>query len=105
MGSIGGRKLNTILSNLENILAVELMCAAQAFDYRKPMRSGKILDACHDLVRTAIDHAEEDRVFADDLKKAQQLIASKALMLRANETAQKENIDLNGPFDELFRLS
>jgi len=105
MGSISGRKLNTIISNLDNILAVELMCAAQAFDYRKPMRSGKILDACHDLVRTTIDHAEEDRVFADDLKKAQRLIASKALMHCANETARKENIDLNGPFDELFRLS
>jgi histidine ammonia-lyase len=105
MGSISGRKLNMIIDNLENILAVELVCAAQAFDYRKPMRSGKILDACHALVRAKIDHAEEDRVFSDDLKIARSIIASKALSECSTKTSQNENINLNGPFDELFRLS
>jgi histidine ammonia-lyase len=105
MGSISGRKLNTIIDNLENILAVELVCAAQAFDYRKPMRSGKVLDACHDLIRAKIDHAEEDRVFSEDLKIARSIIATKSLNNCSIAVAQKENINLNGPFDELFRLS
>ena len=105
MGSISGRKLNMIIDNLENILAVELVCAAQAFDYRRPMHSGKILDSCHDLIRSKIDHAEEDRVFSEDLKIARSIIASKELNDCASNTAKKENINLNGPFDELFRLS
>jgi len=38
MGSISGRKFNTILSNLEKILALELMLGAQAMDLRRPNR-------------------------------------------------------------------
>ncbi|HEY0272993.1 MAG TPA: histidine ammonia-lyase, partial [Chitinophaga sp.] len=34
MGSISGRKLNTILDNLEYIQAIELMCACQAIEFR-----------------------------------------------------------------------
>ncbi len=104
MGSISGRRVNQVLDNLEKILAVELVCAAQAFDYRRPMKSGKILEACHALVRQRIDHAEEDRVFADDLEAARQLVASQELVQTANEAAQKANIKLGGGQSEHFRL-
>ncbi len=104
MGSISGRKANQVISNLENILAVELVCAAQAFDYRKPMKSGKILDACHEVVRSQIDHAEEDRVFAKDIAIAAEIIRNKQLVDTSLEVAQKENINLNGSQDELFGL-
>lgn len=104
MGSISGRKLNQVIDNLENILAVELVTAAQAFDYRKPLKSSAILEACHELIRDHIDHAEEDRVFAKDIQKANALIVSRSLVETANEAAGKNDIDLNGPYDELFRF-
>ncbi len=104
MGSISGRKANQVITNLENILAVELVCAAQAFDYRKPMKSGKILDACHELVRSKIDHAEEDRVFGDDIAIAANIIRNKQLMETSETIAQKEYINLNGSQNELFGL-
>lgn len=96
MGSISGRKLNQVIDNLENILAVELVSAAQAFDYRKPLKSGVILESCHELVRDHIDHAEEDRVFADDIQKANALIVSKSLVETANQAASENGITLNG---------
>ncbi|MFY0607281.1 MAG: histidine ammonia-lyase [Cyclobacteriaceae bacterium] len=105
MGSISGRKLNQVIDNLENILAVELLCAAQAFDYRKPMKSSKILDACHEVIRAAIDHAEEDRVFADDILKAQQLVVDQSLINTAYKTASANNINLKGDFYGLFSIS
>ncbi|WP_416866978.1 MAG: histidine ammonia-lyase [Imperialibacter sp.] len=105
MGSISGRKLNTVLDNLENILAVELVCAAQAFDYRKPMKSGVILDACHELVRQKIDHAEEDRIFGDDIAVAREIVASGELTSAALEVAQSNNINLKGDLYESFSLS
>lgn len=74
MGSISGRKLAMILDNLHQILAIELLCAAQAFDYRRPLKSGPMLDVCHDLIRNVIDHAEEDRIFADDIRAMAELI-------------------------------
>lgn len=104
MGSISGRKLNQVIDNLENILAVELVSAAQAFDYRRPMKSGHVLDGCHELIRENIDHAEEDRVFADDLGIAQKLIANRSLNDRAKATAEKNNINLNGTWNELFGI-
>jgi len=94
MGSISGRKLNIIIDNLEHILAIELICAAQAFDYHKPLKSGLVLDHCHELIRTKINHAEEDRIFSEDIKLAHELISSGALVKKANETAQAHHIDL-----------
>lgn len=105
MGSISGRKLNQVIDNLENILAVELICAAQAFDYRKPMKSSRILDACHELVRHSIDHAEEDRIFADDIVKAHHLITAGAIARTAYQTAETTGIHLKGDLYELFSIS
>lgn len=104
MGSISGRRVNEVIDNVENILAVELLCAAQAFDFRHPCTSGVILEACHHMIRDKIDHASEDRVFADDLVIAREIIASKSLSKMAEETAIKENIDLKGENSELFGL-
>lgn len=83
MGSISGRKLAMILDNLHQILAIELLCAAQAFDYRRPLKSGPLLDVCHDLIRDVIDHAEEDRIFADDIRAMAGLISSGRLLALA----------------------
>ncbi len=102
MGSICGRKANQVIDNLEKILAVELVCASQAFDFRKPLKSGKILEACHRLIRKNIDHAEEDRVFADDILTAQNLIKSKKLVEAADSAAELENINLGSEYHELF---
>ncbi len=105
MGSISARKLNQVIANTEKILAVELVSAAQAFDFRKPMKSGPILEACHELVREHIDHADEDRVFANDILKAQQLIQTHQISNLAEKAAANNNIDLNGSYHELFGLS
>jgi histidine ammonia-lyase len=102
MGANAARKTQRILENLEYILAIELLCAAQAFDYRKPLRSGHILDECHNLIRSRIDHAEEDRIFAHDIGIAHDLVASHKLVTLTYSVAEKEKIDLNGPYHELF---
>ncbi|EMR01564.1 Histidine ammonia-lyase [Cesiribacter andamanensis AMV16] len=104
MGSISSRRLNQVLANLENILAIELLCAAQAFDYRKPMRSSALLDACHELVRSRIDHAEEDRVFADDIHILGEIIRQQELVTLTQDIASHENLDLYGPHYEDFGL-
>ena len=104
MGSIGARKTYQIVLNLEYILAVELLCAAQAFDYRKPLRSSKILEACHNLVRNEIDHAEEDRIFANDIIIARDIIISKRLIELTYRIAQNGSINLKGPYYELFGI-
>ncbi len=103
MGAVSGRKLTVILENLEKILAVELLCAAQAFDFRRPMKSSPILEACHHEIREVIDHADDDRVFADDLENARRLIRSGRLLRTASQAASQAAIPLEeGETHELF---
>ncbi len=97
MGSIGARKALRVINNLEKILAIELMCAAQAFDFRKPLKSSKILDKMHELVRKHIDIAVEDRIYALDIEKAIMLIKNRDI-LKINEL---DTIEFS-EFDTLF---
>ncbi len=69
MGSISGRKLEMVLENLEYILAIELMTACQAIEFRRPLKSSSILEFAHDFVRQLVSFANEDRIFADDIRK------------------------------------
>jgi len=80
MGSIGARKTLRIIDNLRKILAVELMCACQALDFRRPLESTPVIEEVHKLVRQHIDHATEDRVFSKDLNQAIQLVETGALL-------------------------
>lgn len=98
MGSISGRKALQIIGNLENILAIELLCAAQAFDFRRPLKSGPILEACHAYVRTKIDHADVDRIFADDIQKAHKIIVERKL----SSITMSEMSQIESPFEAEF---
>ncbi len=80
MGSIGGRKALRITENLEQILAIELVCAAQAMDFQRPLKSTPIVEAMHERVRAAITHAEADRVFAEDIGQAARLLQNGELL-------------------------
>ncbi|PIB34928.1 histidine ammonia-lyase [Reichenbachiella sp. 5M10] len=80
MGSIGARKALRVCENLTKILAGELICAAQAMDFKKPLRSSAVLTHVHDHVRSVIDHAKEDRIFSDDINKATDLLHSRELI-------------------------
>jgi len=75
MGSISGRKLYQILDNLEYILAIELMSACQAIEFRKPLKSSILLETAHSFVRQTVSFANEDRIFADDINQIKKIIA------------------------------
>lgn len=102
MGSISGRKALKIIENLENILAIELLCAAQAFDFRRPLRSTPLLEACHELVRDRIDHAESDRLFYNDILRAQEIVREKLLPQAVAAAAKKYSVAWTSPWENLF---
>ena len=72
------------VENLEKVLAIELLCAAQALDLRRPLKSSPVLEQCHALVRQHISYAESDRIFATDIETAHKIIASGALAQMGN---------------------
>ncbi|MBE7648790.1 histidine ammonia-lyase [Tenacibaculum finnmarkense] len=67
MGSISGRKFNQILGNLDKILAIELMYAAQAMDFRRPNTFSPIIEENFKLIRNKVAKLEEDRILKDDI--------------------------------------
>ncbi len=100
MGSISGRKLYKVLDNLEYILAIELLCACQAIEFRRPLKSSSILEFAHDYVRRFAGFAEEDRIFANDIDAIKKIISDFSFVKNVNEFAYSNNIQLNKEFEE-----
>lgn len=99
MGSISGRKLNQVLDNLEYILAIELLSACQAIEFRRPLKSSALLEFAHDYVREFVGFAEEDRIFADDINKVAGIIKDFSLVDKVNAFSASKGISLNDGFE------
>ncbi len=82
MGSISGRKLNQILGNLEKILAIELMYAAQAVDFRRPNKCSAIIELNHQVIRAKVAKLEEDRLLKPDIDAIIALVKSQAFTVK-----------------------
>jgi histidine ammonia-lyase len=102
MGSISGRKLNSVLDNLEFILAIELLSACQAIEFRRPLKSSELLEFAHDYVRRYVGFAEEDRIFADDVNKVAGIIKDFSFVEKVNEFSKSRKIVLNEGFKEFI---
>ena len=81
MGSISGRKLNQILNNLEKILAIELMYAAQAMEFRRPNTFSDILEQNLRIIRKKVDKLEEDRLLKPDIDAMIKLVVNQKLIV------------------------
>ena len=74
MGATAAVKGYEVLDLVETILAIELMCAAQALDYRAPMKPGAGPQAAHKIIREHITHADVDREFGQDIQASVDLL-------------------------------
>lgn len=81
MGSISGRRFNQILNNLEKILAIELMYAAQALEFRRPLRCSEIIEENHKLIRTKVAKLEEDRLLKDDITALIKMVKNRSFIV------------------------
>ena len=66
--SISAVKLLTVLNNLEYVLAVELLTASQALDFRHPLKPGAGVLAAHHFLRQRIPHANQDYEVGNDME-------------------------------------
>jgi histidine ammonia-lyase len=79
MGAGAALKARQILAHARQVLAIELLLAAQALDLRAPLRSGRGTRAAHEAVRARIPHLEEDRLLHADLAAALALVEQGAV--------------------------
>ncbi len=80
MAAHGAVRLSRMVANLERILGVELLCAAQGVEFRAPLATSAPLAAVIDTVRGQVETLGDDRYLAPDLERAATLIASNAIV-------------------------
>ena len=100
MGSISGRKLNKILDNLEYILAIELLSASQAIEFRHPIKSSAILEYAHEQVRRHVSFAEEDRIFAEDINQIKAILGDFSFVDAINTYTRLAGVELNKGYEQ-----
>lgn len=81
MGSISGRKFNQVLGNLEHILAIELMFAAQGLEFRRPLKSSKIIEENFSILRQKVKKLEEDRLIGEDILILAQMVRDREFVV------------------------
>lgn len=79
MGSIAANKALRVVENVQTVLAIELLCAAQALDFLRPLTTSATLERVHACIRTRVPFAETDRILYDDVAAVRDLIESGVL--------------------------
>lgn len=102
MGSISGRKTLQVIENVEKILGIELFCAAQAMDYHAPLKSGRMITAVHDYVRSTIGHLEEDQIMYEMMEKAIGMVQGGTILQITADVAAREHIPYTTDFTARF---
>lgn len=85
MGATAALKAREVLRNVERVLAIELLCAAEGIDYRRPLRSSGSLEAAHALIRSEVAHLDVDRPLYPDIERVTAMVSDGRLRRAAGE--------------------
>jgi len=78
MATFAARRLSALNANTANILAIELLAAAEGIEFQRPLRSAPALEAAHALIRGRIPRFDRDRLFAPAIATARDFVADRA---------------------------
>ena len=76
MGMGGAIKLKKVIANARMVLAIEATAVAQALDFIAPLKTSKLGQQAHAVIRSVTDTVSHDRVLAGDFAKVAELIES-----------------------------
>jgi histidine ammonia-lyase len=85
MGTIAARKGREIVANTENVIGIELLCAAQALDLFTNLKPGEGTLAAYQAIRRVIPHLDTDRFLAADIDAMRELMRSGAIIEAVEE--------------------
>lgn len=88
-GTIAARKAASIIENVEKIFAIELLCSAQALDFRKPLKPGRGTLAAFREIRKAVPLLREDRILYKDLEKVVKKVKNGSITQQAEKAIGK----------------
>ena len=76
MGTISARQAREIVKNSQQVVAIELLCGAQAMDLFTNLKPGDGTMAAYRIIRDVIPHLDKDRIISEDIEAMTQLIQS-----------------------------
>ncbi|MGQ4277555.1 histidine ammonia-lyase [Pseudidiomarina sp. E22-M8] len=76
MATFAARRLTDIAQNVRDIVAIELLEAAQGIDFRRPLHGSAVIEQAHGLIREKVAYYDQDRFFAPDIEAAASLVYS-----------------------------
>ncbi len=74
MATYAGRRLHTMLDNVADIIAIELLCAAQGIDFHRPQRSSPPLERAFANIREISPKYTEDRSLSSDIRRISAIV-------------------------------
>jgi len=77
MGANAATKCLRVINNVEKVLAIELLSAAQALDFRRPLKTSPVLEELHASFRHTVSFNEADRVLHNDMVKAIEFVGGR----------------------------
>jgi len=80
MGTIAARKAAQVVRHAQQVIGVELVCAAQALEFHRPAGAGVGTRAAYESVRRVVPPLAADRVLAADLAAGYELVRSGELL-------------------------
>ena len=94
MGPIAARQARDILRNVEQVIGLELLCAAQGLDFRLAggLRRAPASPQAHALVRERVDHLDVDRDPQPDIAAAFDLVRTAALVGLVDELGMMQHV-------------
>ena len=91
MGGFAARKALEVVNNVETIIAIELMCAAQGIDLLRPLKSTLPLEKLHKLVRSVVPKLEKDRFMKPDIDSCLELVQQNEVWKAVEDYIPKAN--------------
>ncbi len=80
MGPIAVRKCTEILKNVRTVLAIEMMCAAQAIEFHEGRRPGKGTSVAYDVIRKGVPKLVNDRVLYPDIEAIRLMVEDNSIL-------------------------
>ncbi len=85
MGSIAARKCRDIVGNTEEVIAIELLCAAQGIDLFTNVKAGDGTLAAYEVIRSKVGYMKEDRQLSLDIAKVKELLRDGSIVKAVEE--------------------
>ncbi|WP_022664059.1 histidine ammonia-lyase [Desulfospira joergensenii] len=89
MGAVAARKCRDIVENVEEVIAIELLCGAQAIDLFTNIKAGEGTMAAYEVIRSRVDYMKEDRLLSNDIARVRELLREGSIVKAVEDKVGK----------------